>query len=154
MFLPNGSIEIDKRIPPTYGYVRYPKRGICFSTADIHLESTPYLILRAEECAEGYPDVSFLKYCLKNFDYMDYHEYRFVAEINDRVPGGIDVSISATEDDLIEWGEPCGGADSYRISFTEDEKSTIVSRLDKQCRQYWGKSCKRMLMEAKRDMCA
>ncbi len=74
--------------------------------------------------------------------------YDFFISLNDLDDNAVDTCIAAV---VVNALSP-DNEETYIIDLDEKEQEYVYARLDEQCRQYLGKSCKELIGEARKKM--
>ena len=135
----HDAIRVKKDVKPTFGRVR-DKNRCCYSTVTLMLDNTAYLEMRVEED----PEEQELKESLR--DLVNWENFlgrnRFWVEINNR--DGDELGV------CLWYMNESGKTDS--LSLTKEEQAIVINRVNRQCSEEYGKSCRQLLSDARKRM--
>ena len=135
----HNSIHVKKGVKPTFGRVR-DKDRCCYSTVTLMLDNTAYLEMRVEED----PEEQELKEYLK--DLVDWENLlgrnEFWVEINNRDGDKLGV--------CLWYMDERGRTNS--LSLTKEEQAIVINRVNRQCEEEYGKTCRQLLSDARKRM--
>lgn len=138
----HDSVQLNPRVQPIYGRTR-DRNHCCFSTVTLKLYDSPFLFMKVEDD----PEIVQMKDSFKNcWDVLEWRDYlghlSFWTEFNNRPTDHLEVCVWYMD----EYGK------TKDLPMAADEQALIVRRLNTQCRQVFGKTCRRMLSEARNRM--
>ena len=135
-------IRLDNKVPPCYGNVK--NKDERYSTVDLHLRNTDYLIDIAEDerVAMGHdPPFSWDE----NLDeFICDGDYDFRVEINNRPGNRIEVCLRY----ITSSGYGGGNSSVNQIELTDRQRILVLRELNRQCKQLFNKTCKDLLAES------
>ena len=136
-------ITIDPKAPPSPGGV-WNREGYQYTTLGFKLKDTFYLIDKAEDyrADNDLPPVVYWDEDMESWLVDGF--YDFWAEVNDKPGDRFEIRILYR---VNYDGEDEKNA--YILSLTEREQSIILRKLDQQSKAVFGKSCRKMLAEAR-----
>ena len=139
------AIKLDHKAIPCCGSVLIKKEQ--YATVTFNLERTEFLENSAEARRVYEGKERFFYYDPDDGDYVIDGCYDFWLEISDRIPGRVEVSLrylaTSYDDDRSE---------KVRfIKLTHKEQANVLSQLNAECQDLYGKSGEEMLAETRKQ---